>query len=418
MPIGVPAVSSGGRAQEFLDGLDGDQAWDQASFDTGSDVDHAAPVAGQQQPPPEPAPAPQPQQQQRPAEPVAAFGGNLAAQAQAQQQAAAQQPSILDYMVNELGLQGLAGAESPEVAVAQLAQAFMQARQQTEQAQQQLQQYAYQLNQLQQAQRAAPAAALAPAQQAEPTWKKPPEWDPAWMHQLTTDANGNIVAKPGARPDLPQKYQEYQDYQRGLLHDISTKGPELFWEGGLQQKVAQREAAFEQRVQQMIEERFVNDRAAQLGRQIAAEDGAWLYQTDPATGQPMLGPTGPQFSPLGGQFMQKVSDLIMHGYAPEQARAMARGMVTGLGGTLAEQSLAEYRAHFGELPAPGAQRPAQQPQQTPQQLFRQRATRQPSRAAPAAPAALPPREETGETGQERLARMLEMNLQRDGVRVA
>lgn len=58
-----------------------------------------------------------------------------------------------------------------------------------------------------------------------------PQFNPEMKAFLERDEHGNIVAKPGADPMLPQQYQEYQRRREAVLDDIIRKGPDAFWAG-------------------------------------------------------------------------------------------------------------------------------------------------------------------------------------------
>src|SRR5207247_1273253 len=111
-----------------------------------------------------------------------------------------------------------------------------QQQQQAQQAQQQLQYLSYELQRL----RSQPAPQPVPqVEQPKSKWQALPEWNPAFEQFLTTDANGNIVAVPGADPTLPQKYREYKQAEKAFISNLGQKGPDILWEGGLSDRVEQ-----------------------------------------------------------------------------------------------------------------------------------------------------------------------------------
>lgn len=83
-----------------------------------------------------------------------------------------------------------------------------------------------------------------PAETTEPAYKWQgadlPQFDYQMRALLTQDEQGNVVARPGADPQLPIQYQQYRQQREQILDDIIRKGPEAFWGG------------YESRVQEMV----------------------------------------------------------------------------------------------------------------------------------------------------------------------
>ena len=145
------------------------------------------------------------------------------------------------------------------------------------------------------------------AQQQGPWYEqfgwKPPEWNPAWGSLLTTDAEGRVVAKPGAPPDLVPKYYAHEQWRREQLEKFASNPYEFFQQPieHLATQIAQREV-----------QRHLSSFQDQSGaREFVAQNSPWLYEKDtagqikmeqafnPATGrytqQPMLSPWGARF---------------------------------------------------------------------------------------------------------------------------
>ncbi len=57
-------------------------------------------------------------------------------------------------------------------------------------------------------------------QQQNKTKWAPPEYDPGWRQLLKQDEQGNLVAIPGAAPDLPQKYLNYIQWEADTRHKL------------------------------------------------------------------------------------------------------------------------------------------------------------------------------------------------------
>lgn len=339
--------------------------------------------------------------------------------------------SLRDRLVNELGLQGLAEAPDDWSAVSQLyeyaqlqTQQQAQLAQQYQQLQQQLawQQHAQQQAAQQQAQ-LAQQAPHTPAQPEHPAWPKPPEWDPAWEQLLTTDAEGNIVARPGARPDLPQLYQQHRAHVAGVMRELShdplsflqKTGFDRAIETRLQERIAKAEAEMEQKLQQ----RLAAHQEQQFGQQFAQQHGRWMFQQAP-NGQTVFNPvTGqPAFSAEGQQVVQLAQQLAANGLSnPQLAMQLAYRMVSGAG-SVAEQAANELNQALSQYTggaAPGvnghsaAPSPAQRQQLSNSQFLQraQQATRQPAMNGAAPSTQQPNRGKyEGMTREQRFSAML------------
>jgi hypothetical protein len=222
----------------------------------------------------------------------------------------------------EYGFDPAAVADQDEEKLARgLLQAAAASRQipQYQQQLQQLQQYQQQLAPMvqnwgafQQWQAEQQKAQQQPAAE-EPYWPKPPEWDEAWREFLTTDAEGNVVARPGARPDLPQLFSRYTEHQRNCLRKLVTDpwaavqpAAEKWGKSILEQAKQEMQAM----LQAAREEQFVNS--------VATDVQGDLFAVDPISGQR-------QPTPWGSAYMQwvQVLDQLKVPTVHQHALAMA-----------------------------------------------------------------------------------------------
>jgi hypothetical protein len=158
--------------------------------------------------------------------------------------------------------------------------------------------------------------------QAQPqSWWKAPEFDPRWRNMVRRDeATGNLVAAPGAPPDIVQRYLTAVDHQQQFL-DKFTFDPLGAIKPGVEE-VARQVAA------QLIQQHLGGYASTQQAQDYVRQNAAWLFQRDPQ-GQPVYGQNGqPQLSPAGRLFGQYVQQAVDMGIQGESARAhYARGMV-------------------------------------------------------------------------------------------
>jgi hypothetical protein len=232
--------------------------------------------------------------------------------------------SLREYAVQQ-GLAGLRDAPNDQVAAQQLIGWMAQQRQREEQTRYQLHQYQQQLaaNQ-QQAQR---VQQMAPAQPqytppARQQWEAP-EFNQAWLELVTRDQEGNLVAKPGVQPDLPQKILAYATWKQEQEQKFWSN-PAEFVAPMLQEQIQQQarqifQAEMSQRQNQHFIESHIRDNAD------------WLYEKDP-TGNIAVDPytNRPVQSVYGQRYIQHMyaaqqmgimSDQGMADYARRQLRA-------------------------------------------------------------------------------------------------
>lgn len=148
--------------------------------------------------------------------------------------------------------------DDPEQFVSSLAQQ----RAQAVAAQRERDAYAYHFRQLQQQS----LQQQAPPQPKEPP-KKPweiPNFDRRMIQQLTKDAEGNVVARPGAIPTLPQDYAAWQEAREAAI-DKLLNDPYAVLHGDAMKDFIQEQARsvaqqmFEQQQQQTIRENFIKE---------------------------------------------------------------------------------------------------------------------------------------------------------------
>lgn len=206
-------------------------------------------------------------------------------------------------------------------ALERLAEGYTQAeqlRQQLLQQQQAAAYYQHQLNlqrqQVQQPQVQQPAQTKA----ERPKWQ-PPEFDTRWEALLKRDEAGNIVAVPGAAPDLPQKYMAYKQWQAEQEQNFYKNPADFVWQAGdLEDRISER-------VNAIVEERIQQVQNKQAADAIWAQNAGWITEKD-KEGNMLVNPqTGlPIISPEGQLAMQTTQALLSRGIPIEEAFAIGR----------------------------------------------------------------------------------------------
>ena len=195
-----------------------------------------------------------------------------------------------------------------------------------------------------QRQQAAQVAQQQPAAPAKPSyWPKAPDYDPSWTGMVRFDEEAQEwVSKPGAQPDLPQRIRAYAEWKNQQLERLAKDPAEAIW-GGLEERVQQQ---VDQRVQAALQQYDANQAASQFVQQ----NGEWLYQTDPMTGQAGLSPEGQAL----GQHLMYVSQIDPNN--PHHRRDVAQRLLQG---QIAMQRLQQLQAGqpAGGQPAQQAQAP-------------------------------------------------------------
>lgn len=118
-----------------------------------------------------------------------------------------------------------------------------------------------------------------PKQGETPYWS-PPEYSESWLNLVRRDEQGNLVALPGAPPDIVHKILAYDQYQREKMGEF-TRHPFKFMDPHIESRA--REIA-----EKVIEERLGKQRDQSTAQQFVAEHANWLYDLDPQTRQPRV----------------------------------------------------------------------------------------------------------------------------------
>lgn len=170
---------------------------------------------------------------------------------------------------------------------------YVQLQQQYAAAQDQLRQlqpYAiqgYQHYQRQQAE-ARQRALQAEQQRQNQPWVQVPEFRQEWLALLGEDEHGNMVAKPGAPPDLLQRYGEFSKAYKQNLWDLATNPGKL-----LQGPVAQ---LAQQIAMQVVQQHMGQYQARTQADQLLNQHSSWMIATDPNTGGRQLTPAGQMYA--------------------------------------------------------------------------------------------------------------------------
>jgi hypothetical protein len=148
------------------------------------------------------------------------------------------------------------------------------------------------------AQQNKPVAPAQPAETPKSYWDKPPEYDPQWASLVQRNEQGQLVAIPGAQPDLPQKVQAYAKWREQQLSKLLQDPVEATW-GGIEQKLGDVIKPLQEQIQQLKAERVKES----VNRYVL-DNAQYLFQFDQNTGKPLIDPTTgqPAFSPYGQAF--------------------------------------------------------------------------------------------------------------------
>ena len=117
-------------------------------------------------------------------------------------------------------------------------------------------------------------------------WNKVPEYSEDWLSEqfVGYDENGNLVAKPGADPSLPQKIKAHQKWQRQaletMLHNPLEFVPQAFFSSPYFGK-------FVQDIEQRMEQRFHALHRQQEVTELFRSNAGWMVSRD-AQGNPSL----------------------------------------------------------------------------------------------------------------------------------
>lgn len=171
---------------------------------------------------------------------------------------------------------------------------------------------------------------LAAEQAKAKSWFKAPEFDPSWRGKITRDANGNLVAVPGADPTLPQKYLAYLEHQQQFLDKFSTSPIDAI-KPGLEEVV--RQIASE-----LIQQNLGGYQEQVSARQFVEQNKSWLYTQD-QMGRQVLSPWGHKFR----GYVEQASQLGIHTDSGRVDYAMAK-LENEFNRTRAEQTLGQQGA--------------------------------------------------------------------------
>lgn len=193
----------------------------------------------------------------------------------------------------------------------------------------------------------------------------PPEYNPHWLSQVETDANGNLVPARGAPPDVVAKLAQYRQFRAEQMEKFISNPPGYF------------EPIIDRRVEhiarKIVEEQLSGYRQQVSSQQFIEQNAPWLFEKDasgnikqdsvfdPATGQFT---TQRALTPWGHKFRQYISQ--------EASRQAQRGYED-----LEEQKKnAMNQVAIEYLTAQMMQKPAPQVPQAPQQSALQKSNSQ------------------------------------------
>lgn len=157
---------------------------------------------------------------------------------------------------------GISGLPNDPQAIAQAYQQYGQMQSRVNELQQQLLWQAHNYRQQQE------MAQRPPAEKPKPLFELP-EFNREWLNMVTTDEHGNVIAKPGADPSLPQKINAYAKAREQYL-DKFLSDPI----GTLQQGLA---PVIQQTANQIAEQRVRELRLEQGLRQFERENASWVF---------------------------------------------------------------------------------------------------------------------------------------------
>lgn len=142
------------------------------------------------------------------------------------------------------------------------------------------------------------------AQAQQQSWWKAPEYNPAWINMVEKDEQGNLRAKPGYPPDIPQKLLTALDHQKTFLNDFSFNPIEKLKPGIME--IAKQVA------QEMVQQHLGGYQEEVFANNFVQQNSAWLHQRDQAgnvlfdqrTGKPALTAEGQRFARYANQAQQ------------------------------------------------------------------------------------------------------------------
>ncbi len=148
-------------------------------------------------------------------------------------------------------------------------------------------------------------------------WFNPPEYNPAWERQITTDANGNYVAVPGAPPGVVEKFMNYRQHRTELAEKFMSN-PYEFIEAPVKHLAQQMaEQAVQKHLQQYQDQNFA--------KEFVSQQSSWLYERDAQNNvrtQQVMDPNTGRFvnQPVLSQWGGKLRDYVMEESQRQQGR--------------------------------------------------------------------------------------------------
>lgn len=216
--------------------------------------------------------------------------------------------------------------------------------------------------------------AAAPADSKKNVWDEywqPPEYDPSWERRfLVRNPDGSVAWDKNTPPEVIAKAQAYATWRQDQA-DKFLQNPHAFIEPTVR-------ALAQQIANQVVEQRFGQQRTTTDAHSFVQQHSGWLYETengmakqapvfDPNSGQMRMAPV---LSPLGKRFQEYVGQIHAeqqrHGYTDDnQAAALALAQVQR------DFAVAELERLKGQQATPGGSQaaPAATPQQQSNQNF-------------------------------------------------
>jgi len=133
------------------------------------------------------------------------------------------------------------------------------------------------------------------AQQQKSKWWNPPEWNPSWRGLVTKDDQGNLVAVPGAPPDVVPKVAAYDAYRREFADKLLSNPEETLkpFVQDVAQQIAQE--MLTQNLGQLQEHTYAQNFVQQHSSWLHSRDASGNVLRDPVTGRPALSEAGRAF---------------------------------------------------------------------------------------------------------------------------
>lgn len=186
-----------------------------------------------------------------------------------------------------------------------IANRYEQVRQQAAESQRQAQVLAWQQHEQNRQWQAQQQAAQQQAQQPQKKAWEPPPFDPNWLNLVHKDEQGNLVANPGAMPDLPQKVLAYAQWKQEQEHKFWQNPHEFMLQGMLD--------PINQVVQLRVNDALGQYQRVQQARAFDEKNQALLYDVPPSGNFPG------QISQIGQQILARADQLQALGFRDRPA---------------------------------------------------------------------------------------------------